>query len=56
MRSFVEHARLLPGALSEGGVYRGGSAQVIASAVRDAGSKVPLHLFDTFSATLRWSR
>ena len=42
-------ARELPGETAECGVYRGGSAYVIARAIREAGTGKALHLFDSFS-------
>jgi O-methyltransferase len=42
-------ARALPGNLAELGVYRGGSAYVLARAAREAGTGKTVHLFDSFS-------
>jgi O-methyltransferase len=42
----VEHCRFLPGAMAECGVYKGGSARLIAETL--VGADVELHLFDTF--------
>ena len=45
----TQSARTLPGDLAECGVYRGGSAYVLALANREAGAQKKLHLFDSFS-------
>ena len=42
-------ARAIPGDAAECGVYRGGSAYVLARALREAGTGLKLHLFDSFS-------
>ena len=42
----AKHTRSLPGAAAEVGVYRGGTARLLADAVHGTGK--PLHLFDTF--------
>ncbi|HEX6559984.1 MAG TPA: TylF/MycF/NovP-related O-methyltransferase, partial [Longimicrobiales bacterium] len=45
LRSAVLAAAVVPGALAEVGVFRGGTARVICDAKGDR----PLHLFDTFA-------
>lgn len=47
LHAFARQAALLPGDFAECGVYAGGTAQLIAEAVRDR--NVALHLFDTFA-------
>jgi O-methyltransferase len=42
-------ARVLPGDAAECGVYRGGSAYVLARALREAGTGKKLRLFDSFA-------
>ena len=42
----AKHTRSLPGAAAEVGVYRGGTARLLADAVHGTGKS--LHLFDTF--------
>lgn len=42
----AKHVRSLPGAAAEVGVYRGGTARLLAEALH--GADKPLHLFDTF--------
>lgn len=43
----ARHAALLPGEAAEVGVYRGGTAWLIAHVLRESGK--PLHIFDTFA-------
>jgi O-methyltransferase len=42
-------AKTLPGDFAECGVYRGGTAYVLALAIRESGAEKKLHLFDSFS-------
>jgi O-methyltransferase len=48
VQQFVRYAAQLPGDFAECGVYRGGSAYLMAETMRAAGSAATLHLFDTF--------
>jgi O-methyltransferase len=45
----TQSARALEGDAAELGVYRGGTAYVLARALREAGTRKKLHLFDSFS-------
>jgi len=45
----MQCVRVLPGDVAELGVYRGGTAYVLARAVREAGTGKKIHLFDSFS-------
>ena len=49
LQQFSQQCAHLPGDFAECGVYRGGTAMLTASVLRDAGaSSRPFHLFDTF--------
>jgi O-methyltransferase len=46
---FVKQCASLPGEMAECGVYKGGSAQLIAAALSQKQASTTLHLFDTFA-------
>lgn len=49
IQRFARHAANLPGDLAECGVYKGGTAYLIAQTMKESGvDDRPLHLFDTF--------
>jgi hypothetical protein len=48
LHSFVQQCAALPGDMAECGVYRGGSAYLIAELLAERGSTRPVYFFDSF--------